>query len=421
MRSLFRALSFLLPALFALAAVLPAQADDDLRKQLAGLAKEIHKVVKDDPIAMGEFTGPAGANASGGTAIQRVLVEELQRQGVRIEKRAGMELKGDFGKAKNLDRKREEFKLTVQVLNAETRDIVSTLPGRYVADTDALIKLIGGTGRVDRFTNQDDYRNQIVKLIDNPSVFIDGSAIRSRQDSPFSVQVLARPRGTSGGRPRLAREIDGQAFVDADLGEEIVVVLTNNSRSEVAATLSLDGLDMFYFAEEVSPNTGRPYRHWVLGPGQSHRVEGWFHTLRDSRAFEIAPPGQGEATRVLGPAAKVGTITATFALTSQGAPVPVAGPPIASRPPAAPPPKAEAAPARPPLPAAPAQAPTAPGAPTVDAAPAAAPTAPAADARVEIGSGRRVASNASAPVARQIGPVIDFVSVRYQRPVNGVR
>jgi hypothetical protein len=49
------------------------------------------------------------------------------------------------------------------------------------------------------------------------------------------------------------------------------------------------------------------------------------------------------------------------------------------------------------------------------------PTAPAADARVEIGSGRRVASNASAPVARQIGPVIDFVSVRYQRPVNDGR
>jgi hypothetical protein len=413
-------LSLVLPVVWVLAAALPALAreDDELRRQLRNLAEAIQKVVKEDPLAVGDFSGPAGADASGGAALQRLLVEELRALGVQIKDRANFELKGDFGKAKNLTTNRDEFKLTVQVLNTETRDVVSTLPGRYVADTNVLIKLLGLTGSLSRFTDDADYRRQLAQLAETPSVFITPRTgiVRSTEDSPFALQVRIRPGGRAPAQPQLPRSVKGRAYFDVEFGDEVVVVLTNNSASEVAATLSLDGLDMFYFAEQLNPLTGRPFHYWVLPPGQSIPIEGWFKRLGEVTAFEVAPLGQGEGSRILGPAAKVGTITATFAPT-KGAPP--------ARPTA--PPTAPMAPPRPgPTPTA---TPTAPG---IQAAPATpAPAALAGDAEVtaseplrsfdkadpaELKRGKRLSMNTAPPVVRQSGAVIDFITVRYERP-----
>jgi hypothetical protein len=385
----------------ALAAGRPARADDDLRKQLAALAEEIHKVVKDDPVALGDFSGPAGANASGDSTLKRLLAEELQKHDVRVEVKAGMEIKGDYGKAKNRASNRDEFKMTVQVLNTETRDIVATLPGRYVADTDTLVKLMGGTGHVDPVNNGEEYRRRISKLIDNPSVFVDGSVVKSRADSPFSMQVLVKAGGRLPAQPRQAHDVNGQAFLGVDFGDEVVVVLTNNSRTEVAATLSLDGLDMFFFAEETNPKTGQPFRYWVLRPGQAVRIEGWFKTRTEALAFEVAPKGHGAATAVLGSAAKVGTITATFAPAHDTPPPPPTAPTVG-----APQERVGAA--------APAEA----GAPDSAPVPLEA-AAPGQGDPAEIKTGKRVAIQTADPVARDVGAVIDFISVRYERPRRG--
>ena len=58
-------------------------------------------MVKEKSLEIGEFTGPAGAEASGGPGLQLGLTAELKKLGVKLDKNASLELTGVYGKAKN--------------------------------------------------------------------------------------------------------------------------------------------------------------------------------------------------------------------------------------------------------------------------------------------------------------------------------
>ena len=101
-----RVLCWTLGALMIL--VGPAQAADDLGREMAEVAKEIKKSLDDrqqEAIAVGEFTGPARMASSGGPGIKHTLIEELKRISIRVERKADLEIKGDYFDAEDKETK----------------------------------------------------------------------------------------------------------------------------------------------------------------------------------------------------------------------------------------------------------------------------------------------------------------------------
>src|SRR5262245_59349438 len=68
-----------------------------------------------DSIAVGEFTGPPQTLSSGGVEIKRVLIEELKRAGVRIDRRAALGIKGDYQDAFDEHDGRKKLALMLKV------------------------------------------------------------------------------------------------------------------------------------------------------------------------------------------------------------------------------------------------------------------------------------------------------------------
>ena len=96
-------------------------------------------------------------------------------------------------------------------------------------------------------------RNKKLQQADNPktrSVFVEGTEIKSEAGSPYSIEVLAKEVSASGEPMPLTPHVkEGQAFVDLMPGQVYEVKLTNRTREPVAASLSIDGLSDFHFAE----------------------------------------------------------------------------------------------------------------------------------------------------------------------------
>jgi hypothetical protein len=352
------------------------RAEESLDEQLQTLAEEIQKAVKGKSVAIGEFTGPAAAEASGGPGLQHGLILKLKDAGVSVEKDAPFEVKGDYGKATNKRNGREQFKLTVQVIDRQTRDPLVNIPGLFVADSEALIRFLGGSGHADLRKGRDEYNRQVVNSLDDPRVFVDGQLIKSHKDSPFTVAIWSK---NNNGFLSPAND-KGRAFVKLEDGDVYKVYVKNGSNEEHAAAVSIDGLSMFVLARETRRDGG-PLTSYVLGPGKDLLVPGWFITSREAKEFLVVPFGQGLAERLLGStprqrgaaaganetlpllssSSKIGTITVGF---SKSFRLGGDGPTIGS---------------------------------TAD--------------------GKSIPSS-STITERQFGPVIDWVSIRYQLPPN---
>lgn len=303
----------------ALIASAPARANNDaLNEPVTGLAQEVWKLMqqqKQDSVAVGEFTGPAKLSSNAGPAIQRALIQALEKLGAKISPKAALEVKGHYAKVKNPQNDFDEVKLTVTVLDGATADVVSVLPGRFVYGNDALVRLLGGGGKLPNVYNERERNKHASQAVDKPSFALAGSHVKSTADSLYSFEVLVKQQrnGQWASLARKPEEKDGLAFVGLDENETYSVRVTNNSNAEMAVGLCIDGLDLFTFAEEKNPKTGMPYRHYIVAPKSSVTIPGWFKNSKTAFEFTTAKYGEGEASKLLGSAAKVGTITVTFA------------------------------------------------------------------------------------------------------------
>jgi hypothetical protein len=320
LRPLIRLRSFLLVGL-ALAGLLaagrPARAGsaDPLRQELADLAKGIQKVVegqKQEAIAVGEFTGPGDIPGSAGAGIQLILIQELKALKVSVQKKANLEVKGDYLKVAKRDGSDVELRLKARIYD-DTGDTVAELQSRLVKDERALAKLFGLTGHLP--TDDDRERwEELNKRLNDPQVNLDRGVLRSQADSPFGVAVLVRKKGQAQPQARAPQVRDGLAFVPLDKGDIYEVLLVNDSSYDAAVTLTIDGVDQFAFSEVRDPKTGKPaYTHMIVPKRTRAVIRGWHRTNDDSHSFLITEYGKGAVSKLLRGSPKVGTITVSFA------------------------------------------------------------------------------------------------------------
>jgi hypothetical protein len=296
---------------------LPARGAEDLDKEMALVARGIKQLLDgrgQDAIAVGEFTGPARAASSGGAGIKHALIGQLEKMGVRVSRRAELEVKGDYLDVEDQKTRMTALRLKARVIDRSGNEITHFDRGLF--DLTTIATLIGLTATLPADA-PDEKRNALVTgAIDNPTIHLAGTRIDAGRGSPYAIEILVktgsdyRPRGA-------ARDDDGFAFLKIRRDEIYAVKLINDSAHDAAVTLTIDGLNVFAFSENTN------YTHWMIPPRQTLTVPGWHRTNKVSDSFQVTEYAKSAAAEKLPGSTSVGTITAAFAAAwSPGQPPP---------------------------------------------------------------------------------------------------
>jgi hypothetical protein len=303
--------------LFSLSPV-TVRASDELRRELAGAARDIAKVLRqrgETGLAVGQFSGPASFPASGGPGIALILAEELQKQGITVKPRARLGVRGQYHAAETTAPEDPRVKLLAVRVKGTVEDAFNNVVEgsafeRTVRGEAAVVELLGAPAELSARATPEARARKLRQSLDEPHTALAGKRIAAAPGSPYAVEILVE------GKPRAARDDDGLAFIDLDRATPFAVRLINDSDREAAVRLTVDGLSVFAFTEhrqEKGPGKGEPLYSVLLVPAKgSLTVRGWHRTNESSELFAAGAYGR-KAEGLLKQKEKVGTITAAFA------------------------------------------------------------------------------------------------------------
>lgn len=273
-------LSLFALALMALALMLaptpqPA-ASSQVREKAKVLALEIKQLLEDEgakEIDVGEFTGPSHPSTSAGPMIQAALIDELKKAGVAINPKAKMVVKGEYYILDDA-RKKDELVLRLEatVRNSSGRRFGTLSQELNFRNNEDLVKLLAlsidntPTPNADR----DDINKELKKATEEPPAAPKENKAQVNPAGPYAVEVLVH--GAGGKLTPVKPTVDkGLMFVELEKGCEYVLRLHNNSKYEAAASITIDGLDVFQF---FKPEKEKP-KYYIVGAGKTAQVRGW--------------------------------------------------------------------------------------------------------------------------------------------------
>lgn len=287
--------------------VAPAIAAEDLDREMAVVANGIKQLLDgrgEDAIAVGEFTGPAHTNSSGGAGIKLALSEQLKKAGVRVSRRAPLEVKGDYLDVLDKETMLLALRLKARVIDRTGAEITHFDRGLFNVTT--IASLIGLTANLPPKASDEAREVKLDDAIDAPKVGLASTRISAGEGSPYAIEVLVKAGGDY--RPRAAsRDDDGFAFLKIRREETYAVRLINDSPHDAAVTLTIDGLSVFAFSENTE------YTHYIVPARQALTVPGWHRSNRVSDAFQVTEYARSAVAEALPTSTSVGTITASFA------------------------------------------------------------------------------------------------------------
>jgi hypothetical protein len=285
----------------------PARAAEDLDKEMAVVAGGIKQLLDgrgQDAIAVGEFTGPAHANSSGGAGIKLALIEQFQKLGVRVSRRADLEVKGDYLDVVDKQTALVALRLKARVIDRSGTEITHFDRGLFNVTT--IASLIGLTTTLPADSTDQVRNEKVAEAIDEPKVHLANTRIAAGPGSPYAIEILVRSDKDL--RPRAAsKDTDGFAFLKIRRDEIYAVKLINDSPHDAAVTLTIDGLSVFAFSENKS------YTHYIVPGKQALTVPGWHRSNKVSDSFKVTEYAKSAVAEALPSSTSVGTITASFA------------------------------------------------------------------------------------------------------------
>ncbi len=289
--------------LVALALLVPGMARaDNVQKELAALAQEVAQVLAKQgqtSICLGRFVGAGNVPSHYGPEITRILIAEFARMRITVDARAPIELTGQYRPADEdpaVPNSKELFiRLVAQVIEKKSGLPLSnvTLTARAVYGNAEVARVFGVPVSLPPDAQRGQRNERIKENLDNPKMDVGRqSVIRSKADSPFSVEILvvnkADAPDPTAGRP--AKLENGLAFVPIARGEFYRVRFTNHAPFDVAVRLTIDGLDQFAFsdADFVIKETGKPkYSYRIVSKGETVVIAGWFRNLKEFDYFIV--------------------------------------------------------------------------------------------------------------------------------------
>lgn len=288
-----------------------------VESQISATAKNLSKVLTNvgHSSATLKVDGPTTYPSSGPALIKEVLGGELGKLGVTI-KRFGADV-GIAAVLKVQEVKDQEtgkvtsisLRLQINIVDRNDQPIGSIEPEKInVVDKAEVARMLGipfefGDNRKlpsDLPSGDGPPINTVIlDAVRNPHQIIQrDTVVRAREDGAFGLEILV------GGRARPAAIEDGFAFIELREQDECEIRLINDAPYEVAAKLTLDGIDCFFFSQTRASM-------WIIPPNGSTVVKGWQLDGNRARTFRIVPFENSVAAQA-GAIGDIGVISATF-------------------------------------------------------------------------------------------------------------
>ena len=282
-----------------------ARAQSPLRKEVADIAKQVAAHVRENgepAVALAGFTGPEGGN--GGPGLGKAFEDEFARLKLPLRAGSRLTLGGTFDAAQ--DRKEAVFvKLLLELKDA--RDTAGRkFQGRALRDAADVAVMVGATA--DLTKPNAEVLTLLTTAIEKPTAHISAERVAASDASPFAVEVWVKNPRTGEFAVRKPAATGGQAFVDLKKDDVYAVRLVNKSDHEVAAYVTIDGIDLFAFSE-----AGEKAAAVIAPAGKEAMVRGWPIDAKRSDEFLVAEYGKTAAARLKASAAGVGVVTVRFA------------------------------------------------------------------------------------------------------------
>ena len=323
---------------------LAARAEGDLKSEIerqVGVIKSAMRGATDIELKEFECGSTDEFNGHLGPGLKAAYEEAFQAQNIALNKGAAHLLTGMFftTSRKLLEQGkplRLQLKLALAKRDGDTAVLLlpidAPLNAKHFAtvnSTKDLARAIGFTGSISPEANAAKRQEEIAKQVIKPAAEFEGTRMRSRPASPYELEVRKRQHGSPGDFTPVQPTRDAEGlFVAVGLNEEYELKIVNRSRLPVAVAVSVDGLDVFHFADKDSRDQkGQPlYTHFIVYPdGQlvegvksdgTSLVAGWFQKLAppdNYLSFLVTEHGKGAISRVaVAPRDKVGAIHLQF-------------------------------------------------------------------------------------------------------------
>ncbi len=317
----------------------------DLSAAVSSMAQRIAGALQaqgQSVVVVGQFKDEFDMTVTGGTQIRRLLIESLKNHNVSAALSGDVSVRGAIEKLIGEDHSLAgeaprripvaliSYKLAKkngQLLLDSTKMVDADRVQTAVTNPDDVFSLIGGNGSVSsesgRFTNiaardaafdRALERSNIQERID-----IQESYVRPI-GQPFAVSILVAPKGDA----RIAPEKeayapapiefrDGLPFVKIEPGQVFAIRLLNEADFDLAASVTIDGLNMFAFSERESDTEGGGDTNYMIQPpGTYGDIYGWYRNNQVSDAFLVQDFAEGSMGQLLKDPSAVGSITVAF-------------------------------------------------------------------------------------------------------------
>src|SRR6185369_10200312 len=128
--------------------------------------------------AVGEFTGPPQLDSQFGPGIQKLLIEELQKIQVSVNKKAELSVSGNYADdaAPSFDDKKLVVKINARIL-ARNGDEKHRLTTRVINDNSTIAKITGVTTPLSPNGTTNSRNDEIKKAINDPKVHVAGTKV----------------------------------------------------------------------------------------------------------------------------------------------------------------------------------------------------------------------------------------------------
>jgi hypothetical protein len=312
---------------------------EEFRPVITTIAKGVAKVLrsrKEDAITVGAFSGPPNLGSAAGTGLKRMIVEELQREKVRVVR---------LGTALGLS---GEYRLTKPTPDSSTRQVQVEV--KLTDDSGAIVTDLGtsievpewqegsvhhdkGKVKIDTWSSPEataiaagltvdfddvDRRQRLdfdkpIDIIPEASerptaTIVNGNELRASRTSPYGFRIIVN------GSPRALRIEEGRPFVALRQGESFRIRVTNPTAHTMSAVVTLDGINSFAFSELRKKDGTSKYSQWVLGPRQDLDLAGWHVNNTKAREFKLTDFSESAAALV-SPDGPLGALTVVLRAT----------------------------------------------------------------------------------------------------------
>ncbi len=290
-----------------LAAPLASPAQQPLRRELAEVARTIRKHLRDrsETVAVGPFTCAVEARANFGPGIALLLAEELKGAGLRLDREARFTVKGVYKVIRDATTPARPMAIKLEVRLEERGGKGTVLDvNRAIVDEQTVAAMLGLTVALTPGGSEEARAEELaVAVREEVKPHLAQTRVTSAQDRRYGIEVLVKRGGKY--QPVEPRLENNDAFAPLARDEVYAVRLYNDTEHEAAATLTIDGIDLFAFCD-VQPTA------LILKPKSSALVRGWPITLEKTNEFLVTAYPQSAAFQ-LKSLAPVGVINVAFA------------------------------------------------------------------------------------------------------------